>query len=85
VEWDENYQSDADIESVRATSDANTRLVDDTLTALPDRYRAGLELRFLRGYSIKETATELGITPENAKVLQHRALARAAELLEGRV
>jgi RNA polymerase sigma-70 factor (ECF subfamily) len=67
------------------TSESNTRLVDDVLGALPARYRAVLELRFLRGYSIQETATELGITPENAKVIQHRALAKAAEMTEGRL
>jgi RNA polymerase sigma-70 factor (ECF subfamily) len=44
-----------------------------------------LELRFLRGYSIVETAREMGITPENVKVIQHRALAKAVEVGEGRL
>jgi RNA polymerase sigma-70 factor, ECF subfamily len=48
------------------------------LAALPDRYRRILELRFLRAYTLKETADEMGITIGNAKVLQHRALAHAA-------
>jgi RNA polymerase sigma-70 factor (ECF subfamily) len=49
------------------------------LSALPDHYRHILELRFLRGYSVRESAKEMGITVTNAKVLQHRALRRAAQ------
>lgn len=67
------------------TSESNARLVEDVLSVLPERYRAVLELRFLRGYSIQETARELGVTPENAKVIQHRALAKAAQMTEGRL
>ncbi|GAA1995700.1 sigma-70 family RNA polymerase sigma factor [Catenulispora subtropica] len=50
------------------------------LSGLPERHRAILTLRFLRGYSIKAAAAELGVTVSNAKVLQHRALRRAAGL-----
>jgi RNA polymerase sigma-70 factor (ECF subfamily) len=50
------------------------------LSGLPERHRAILTLRFLRGYSIKAAAAELGVTVANAKVLQHRALRRAAGL-----
>jgi RNA polymerase sigma-70 factor (ECF subfamily) len=60
-------------------SDAERR-VADTLACLPEQYRRVLELRFLLGYSVQETAQELGVTPGNAKVLQHRALAKAARL-----
>ena len=49
------------------------------LAALPEHYRRILELRFLRGYSVRESAHEMGITVTNAKVLQHRALRRAAQ------
>ena len=52
------------------------------LGALPDHYRRVLELRFLRGYSLRETAAEMGISLTNAKVMQHRALRRAASLPE---
>ena len=61
------------------------RLVADVLEALPERYRRVLELRFLQGYSVQEAARELGVTPENVKVLQHRALAKAVQLGEGRL
>jgi RNA polymerase sigma factor (sigma-70 family) len=49
------------------------------LERLPARYRRILELRFLQSKSLKEVATEMRITVGNAKVLQHRALRRAAE------
>ncbi|HEX8919538.1 MAG TPA: sigma-70 family RNA polymerase sigma factor, partial [Chloroflexota bacterium] len=67
-----------------APSSAAERLVSDLLAALPERYRQVLELRFLKGYSVQETATELDITPQNVKVIQHRALARAVQVGEGR-
>ncbi|WP_067460326.1 RNA polymerase sigma factor [Actinomadura macra] len=56
------------------------RRAERLLAALPDNYRRVLELRFLRSYSIRQTATELGISIGNVKVVQHRALRLAAEL-----
>lgn len=56
------------------------RFLDHILTLLPQNYRQVLELRFLKGYSIIETADALGISEENAKVLQHRALKKANQL-----
>jgi RNA polymerase sigma-70 factor (ECF subfamily) len=50
------------------------------LRALPERQQQILVLRFLRGYSIRQAATELGVSIANAKVLQHRALRAAAGL-----
>ena len=50
------------------------------LDQLPDRYREVLTLRFLKGYSIKETARAMGITENHAKVLQYRAVQKAAAL-----
>lgn len=50
------------------------------LAALPERYRQILELRFLRGRTIRQAASELGVSTANAKVLQHRALRKAAGL-----
>ncbi|MGW4533333.1 RNA polymerase sigma factor [Nocardia sp. NPDC004340] len=52
------------------------------LSELPDRYRRILELRFLQGLSIRESAQTLGVTVANAKVLQHRAVRMAAQLNE---
>ena len=69
-------------ESEEAISDAPQR-VAEVLDTLPDNYRRILELRFLEGNSIKESAAELGITVANAKVLQHRALRLAAQVNDG--
>ncbi|HWF29070.1 MAG TPA: sigma-70 family RNA polymerase sigma factor [Mycobacterium sp.] len=57
--------------------------VAKVLDSLPDNYRRILELRFLQGNSIKESASELGISVANAKVLQHRALRLAAQVNDG--
>jgi len=57
--------------------------VQALLGTLPDRYRRVLELRFLQRLSVAETAETMGITNGNAKVLQYRALRRAALLGDG--
>lgn len=67
-----------------ACDERDADMVAGLLAALPERYRQVLELRFLRGYSIKETAQALDLTPENVKVIQHRALAKAVQLADGR-
>lgn len=79
---------DSRIESMQSLgsptlSAETTDLLKRVLDALPDRYRQVLELRFLRGYSIQDVARELEITPENVKVIQHRALAKAVQAGEG--
>jgi RNA polymerase sigma-70 factor (ECF subfamily) len=51
-----------------------------TLNALPANYRRVLELRFLRGYSLSETAVEMGKTVGGIKVMQLRALRAAARV-----
>jgi RNA polymerase sigma-70 factor (ECF subfamily) len=50
------------------------------LQALPARYREVLTCRFLLHLSIRDTARRMGLTVTNAKVLQFRALKRAADL-----
>jgi len=50
------------------------------LALLPDQFRRVLELRFLKGYSVREVASEMGVTESNARVLQFRALRKAAAL-----
>ena len=56
------------------------RRVECLLKHLPERYRRVLELRFLRGFSVRETASEMSVSAGNAKVMQLRALRRLAEL-----
>jgi RNA polymerase sigma-70 factor, ECF subfamily len=60
--------------------EAAARMARWLLEQLPERYREVLTLRFLRGYSIKETAEAMGITENHAKVLQYRAVQKAAAL-----
>jgi RNA polymerase sigma-70 factor (ECF subfamily) len=67
-----------------ARSAGTARRVHRVLGALPANYRSILELRFLSGCSIRESAARMGISVGNAKVVQHRALRRAAELGEQR-
>lgn len=64
------------------TASETLRQVEAILEELPERQRRILQLRFLGACSIKEAAAELGITVSNAKVLQHRALRKAAEVAE---
>jgi len=52
--------------------------VDALLRRLPANYRRVLELRFIQRLSVAETADRMGITRSNAKVLQYRALRKAA-------
>ena len=52
------------------------------LAELPEHYRRILQLRFLDSCSLREAAAAMGVSVAYAKVLQHRALRRAAQLLE---
>ena len=54
--------------------------VQRILEQLPANYRRVLELRFLRGYSLKEVAAELGTTVGGVKVMQLRALRAAGKV-----
>ena len=82
--WREYYAEDTAqlLENVvpppatRENAEAAQR-VEALLETLPDQYRRVLELRFLRGYSVRDTAQELGLSETNVKVIQFRALNRA--------
>jgi RNA polymerase sigma factor (sigma-70 family) len=65
---------------LKPPSSASADRAQRLLGLLPDHFRRILELRFLRGYSVREAANELGVTESNARVLQFRALRKAAEL-----
>lgn len=62
------------------TNSGAASLVQDILQALPERDREILTCRFLLNLSVRETATRMGLTEANTKVLQYRALKRAARL-----
>ena len=54
------------------------RKIEQILGLLPDHYRTVLHLRFLKNYSLRDTAAEMGTTVGNVKVMQYRALKKAA-------
>ena len=60
-----------------------TEEVAELLGRLPERQKRLLELRFLRGLTLRETAKELDMSVSNVKVTQWRALRLAAELASG--
>ncbi len=68
-------------EEALTTSEANASQlqVQRLLQALPDPYREVLTCRFLLNLSVRDTALRLGLTQANVKVVQYRALKRAAE------
>lgn len=71
-------------EEISLMNSRATNLVQNILAALSERDREVLTCRFLLNLSVRETATRMGLTESNTKVLQYRALKRAARLeIEG--
>jgi RNA polymerase sigma-70 factor, ECF subfamily len=64
----------------RTGDNSATARVQGLLQALPAPYRDVLTCPFLLNLSIRETARRMGLTVANVKVMQSRALKRAAEL-----
>jgi RNA polymerase sigma-70 factor, ECF subfamily len=62
------------------SSNASVDRVQGILQLLPARYREVLTCRFLLHLSVRETAFSMGLTETNVKVMQFRALKRAADL-----
>jgi len=67
-------------EGAALVNNSAAELVQDILQALPERDREVLTSRFLLNLSVRETAVRMGLTEVNTKVLQYRALRRAAQL-----
>ena len=67
----------SNLPEVTLNEDASAR-AERILARLPANFRRILELRFLRGYSVREAAREMGVSEGNARVLQLRALRYAA-------
>jgi RNA polymerase sigma factor (sigma-70 family) len=79
TEIDDNVAAPPESEEAISTAPERVAAVMETL---PDNYRRILELRFLQNRSIKESASAMGVSVANAKVLQHRALRLAAQVNE---
>ena len=73
------WEGPAEVEATAPSSRAEER-VQRILQALPERYREVLQCRFLLKLSVKATALKMGVKEANVKVLQFRALKRAADL-----
>jgi RNA polymerase sigma-70 factor (ECF subfamily) len=73
------WEGPADEERTTINSESVQR-AQHLLEALPERYRKVLTCRFLLNLSIKATAVRMGVSVANVKVLQVRALKRAADL-----
>ena len=67
-------------EGAALVKNSAAELVQDILQALPERDREVLTSRFLLNLSVQETAVRMGLTEANTKVVQYRALQRAARL-----
>jgi RNA polymerase sigma-70 factor (ECF subfamily) len=78
---DAGWEGPAESE-LSAISTGPIERVQRLLQALPQHYREVLTCRFLLNLSIRETALQLGLSEANVKVLQFRALKRAADLEE---
>lgn len=77
ADYDADYDAHGSTANGSGSADERAARI---LEALPQRQRQILVLRFLRGYTIRQAAAELGVTIANAKVLQHRALKAAARM-----
>jgi RNA polymerase sigma-70 factor, ECF subfamily len=74
--WEDPAAEEGSILSSNASEDR----VQGILQLLPARYREVLTYRFLLNLSVRETAVSMGLTETNVKVMQFRALKRAADL-----
>src|SRR5262249_35940313 len=61
-------------------SSLSAERVERILGQLPARYREVLTYRFLLDCSVRETAERMRVTEYNVKILQYRALKKAAAL-----
>ena len=73
--WEGPVEQESALMSNRATE-----RVDRILDALPEHYREVLTCRFLLNLSVRETASRMGLTEANVRVVQFRALKRAANV-----
>jgi RNA polymerase sigma-70 factor (ECF subfamily) len=71
-----------DVQEAPGKTAAAVLRVKRVLEQLPQRYALVLELRFLQRMTVAETAKRMGISHGNAKILQYRALRKAAMLGE---
>lgn len=81
LDWVEIKDDFSDSKDKRETREQNRVHVEKILAELPDNYCEVLRLRFLSELKISEVAEILDKTESNIKVIQHRALKKAKELI----
>ena len=65
-----------------AAQNADMQQLRHAMPQLSDDYRLVLQLRFVEGYDVAQTARNMGKSVGATKVLQHRALRQLARLLK---
>ena len=74
---------DEDTPSPEVVVDAKMRakLVVRAVNALPSDMKSVVTLRFLQGFSVRDTAAALGLSEANVRVIQYRALKKLKGVL----
>lgn len=84
VPLDETFDvADEDALSVEEVVDAKlqAKRTVKALNTLPHDMKSVVTLRFMQGYSVRDTAQSLGLTEANVRVIQYRALKKLKKVL----
>jgi RNA polymerase sigma-70 factor (ECF subfamily) len=66
----------------RLDTEADIQRLRQAVETLPDTMRSVIQLRFIKGYSSKQTARQLHTTEGNIRILQYRALQKLRRQLQ---
>ena len=80
--WSAPPESWEGIPEQRLLSGETAGFVDEAIALLPERQRAVITLRDIRGFTAQETCEVLGLTEANQRVLLHRARSKVRARLE---
>jgi RNA polymerase sigma-70 factor, ECF subfamily len=80
--WSAPPESWAGIPEDRLLSGETRDIVDEAISALPDKQRAVIALRDIKGFTAQEACDVLGLTEANQRVLLHRARSKVRARLE---
>lgn len=80
--WSAPPESWEGIPEQRLLSGETAGFVDEAIALLPERPRAVITLRDIRGFTAQETCEVLGLTEANQRVLLHRARSKVRARLE---
>lgn len=80
IDISDTHLSDIEKEDDVIRQEKKNMLIQKILDSLPENYKTILEYRFLKNYTIQESADAMNITLSNAKILQHRAIKKIRTL-----